>query len=139
MNFDELLESIDDFGQTDMIDDLLNDRMFESGGLDLEDDIDTLFESTLGVDRYLEDDGFDSLFESADDFLGEKTIIKLDKKAALKKSVSNEAMQIAKKENPALFAKYKKTLTLKKKYEQLILKKYGAKAKVSVKKKMSAK
>jgi len=139
MNFDELLESIDDFGQTDMIDDLLNDRMFESGGLDLEDDIDTLFESTLGVDKYLEDDGFDSLFESADDFLGEKTIIKLDKKAALKKSVSNEAMQIAKKENPALFAKYKKTLTLKKKYEQLILKKYGAKAKVSVKKKMSAK
>ena len=125
----------------DTLADLLGETTTETSG----DSILSLIES-MDFDESNEDT-MDSLTEEldaaiaeftveefpADDTLTEKTGMKLDKAAKLKKAVSLKAMSIAKKENPGMYAKWQKANEVEKKMTALIIKKYKAKAIKAVK------
>jgi hypothetical protein len=75
---------------------------------------------------------------SNEDLIEEVNKIKLDKKSQLKKLVSIEAMQIAKKEDPQIYAKYEKAFALKRKLQNIVTKKFQARALKNVKERMAS-
>lgn len=140
---DELMEAIDAPAKKEKV--VLSDStklveafIAEAIAADGDTSFDALFEDTIDHEEKTLAESFDALLE--DIFpeeiqkLEEKTIMKLDKKASLRKAISIEAMQLAKTDAPALYEKYKKSIALKKKIEELILKKFKTKAVANIKK-----
>lgn len=94
---------------------------------------------------------FDALFAESEDFdidaeaakiladdLTEATVMKLDKKAQLKKKISIAAIGIAKVEAPQVYAKYKAAQAKKVQLEELMIKKFKSKALAKVKAEVEA-
>ena len=108
---------------------------------DINDDFELFMSEELTDESELSDDfdlneAFDILTQGDGDFQGlpitEKNRIRFDRKAKIKQAKTKESVRICKKENPALYARYKKASELKAKLETVITKKYGARAKANV-------
>ena len=124
LNLDSLLEedTTDEFG------DEFEALFAESDEETIVDgELDEMFESFLGE----VDDAVD------DEMLGERSIVRLDKRAAKSKAIGLKALQIVKTENPSLYKKYKKAVALKLKLERAIVKRYSSKAKSAIQKNRS--
>lgn len=140
-NIDALLESLDS-----QMDEILKieDQKTENTGV--VSDFDALFaEATKqksAADVLAESEDFDIDAEAAkilaEDGLTEATVMKLDKKAQLKKKISMAAIGIAKEEAPQVYAKYKAAQAKKVQLEELMIKKFKSKALAKVKAEVEA-
>ncbi len=140
-NIDALLESLDS-----QMDEILKieDQKTENTGV--VSDFDALFaeatEQKSAADVLAESEDFDIDAEAAkilaEDGLTEATVMKLDKKAQLKKKISMAAIGIAKEEAPQVYAKYKAAQAKKVQLEELMIKKFKSKALAKVKAEVEA-
>ena len=140
-NIDALLESLDS-----QMDEILKieDQKTENTGV--VSDFDALFaeatEQKSAADVLAESEDFDINAEAAkilaEDGLTEATVLKLDKKAQLKKKISMAAIGIAKEEAPQVYAKYKAAQAKKVQLEELMIKKFKSKALAKVKAEVEA-
>ena len=140
-NIDALLESLDS-----QMDEILKieDQKTENTGV--VSDFDALFaeatEQKSSADVLAESEDFDIDAEAAkilaEDGLTEATVMKLDKKAQLKKKISMAAIGIAKEEAPQVYAKYKAAQAKKVQLEELMIKKFKSKALAKVKAEVEA-
>ena len=142
-NIDTLLESLDS-----QMDEILKieDQKTENTGV--VSDFDALFAEATEEQK----SDFDALFTESEDFdidaeaakilatddLTEATVMKLDKKAQLKKKISMAAIGIAKEEAPQVYAKYKAAQAKKVQLEELMIKKFKSKALAKVKAEVEA-
>lgn len=141
-NIDALLESLD--SQMDEILKIEDQKTENTGTVS---DFDALFAEATG-----QKSDFDALFAESEDFdidaeaakilagddLTEATVMKLDKKAQLKKKISMAAIGIAKEESPQVYAKYKAAQAKKVQLEELMIKKFKSKALAKVKAEVEA-
>ena len=140
-NIDALLESLD--SQMDEILKIEDQKTENTGTVS---DFDTLF-----AEATEQKSDFDALFAESEDFdinaeaakiladdLTEATVMKLDKKAQLKKKISMAAIGIAKVEAPQVYAKYKAAQSKKVQLEELMIKKFKSKALAKVKAEVEA-
>ena len=141
-NIDALLESLD--SQMDEILKIEDQKTENTGTVS---DFDALF-----AEASEQKSDFDALFAESEDFdidaeaakilatddLTEATVMKLDKKAQLKKKISMAAIGIAKVEAPQVYAKYKAAQSKKVQLEELMIKKFKSKALAKVKAEVEA-
>jgi hypothetical protein len=89
------------------------------------------FDALFTESKVDEDENLD--IDAEAEKIEEGTIMKLDKKAQLKKQISVTAIQIAKEEAPGVYAKYKSAQAKKVQLEELMIKKFKSKAIAKIK------